>query len=54
MLPSSERNLEATVQDVQVKLEVIKQLQPLWLRSCPCSSQLPELADLTSVYHAID
>ena len=35
MLPSSEQNLEATAKDVQAKLEVIKQLQPLWLRSSP-------------------
>ena len=36
-LPGSERNLEASMQDVQAKLDLIKQLQPLWLRSCRLS-----------------
>ncbi|KAL3148389.1 DNA repair protein rad50 [Trebouxia sp. C0009 RCD-2024] len=32
MLPGSERKLESSLKDVQTKLEVVKQLQPLWLR----------------------
>lgn len=34
MLPGSERKLESSLKDVQTKLEVVKQLHPLWLRSC--------------------
>ena len=43
-LPESERNLEASMQDVQAKLELIKQLQPLWLRSCRLSLPPPLLS----------
>lgn len=48
MLPGSERKLESSLKDVQTKLEVVKQLQPLWLRSC-----LPLVATTatTACYH---
>ena len=41
-LPTARHNLEASMQDVQAKLELIKQLQPLWLRSCILS--IPQLS----------
>lgn len=48
-LPDSERNLEASMQDVQTKLELIKQLQPLWLRFCLLSPPLLSATIITVV-----
>ena len=31
-IPQKQRALEATVQEAQAKLALVKQLQPLWLR----------------------
>ena len=48
-LPTARHNLEASMQDVQAKLELIRQLQPLWLRSCILSPPLLSAMAVTVV-----